>query len=121
MFTAMMCLALNIYHEARGEPLDGRVAVAQVTMNRVKSKRYPNTICEVVYQKSQFSWTAGNPPITEPKELMEALIMAIQLDTFDDYAGGATHYYAPAKASPFWKDKLTLIGSIGNHTFMQEG
>lgn len=120
MFTAMICLALNIYHEARGEPLDGRIAVAQVTMNRVESKRYPNTVCEVVYQKSQFSWTAGDPTITEPEELIKAFLLVVQLETFEDFAGKATHYYAPAKASPFWKNKLTLIGSIGNHVFMQE-
>ena len=66
------CLATNIYHEARGESYAGKVAVANVTMNRVKSSKFPNTMCEVVYQsqmrenwkgeevpkrnKCQFSW-----------------------------------------------------------------
>lgn len=63
------CLATNIYHEARGEPLDGQIAVASVTINRVQDRRWPNTICEVVYQaqydpetqqprlyRCQFSW-----------------------------------------------------------------
>jgi hypothetical protein len=44
------CLTKNIYHEARGEPVDGQYAVAEVTMNRVASKHYPNTVCDVVYQ-----------------------------------------------------------------------
>ena len=44
------CLALNIYHEARNQPTVGKLAVAQVTMNRVKDVRFPNTICGVVYQ-----------------------------------------------------------------------
>lgn len=68
----MHCLATNIYHEARGESIEGKSAVAHVTMNRVTSNRYPNTICAVVYQahlrlnwrgklvprlhKCQFSW-----------------------------------------------------------------
>ena len=61
------CLAKNVYHEARGEPIDGQYAVAEVTMNRVASKHYPNTVCDVVYQTnfdvirkrnvSAFSWT----------------------------------------------------------------
>ncbi|NIO43392.1 MAG: hypothetical protein GTO41_26515, partial [Burkholderiales bacterium] len=45
------CLALNVYHEARGEPMAGQYAVAEVTMNRVASRRYPNTVCKVVFQK----------------------------------------------------------------------
>ena len=51
------CLAMNIYHEARGEPVKGKLAVAAVTMNRVKAKYYPDTVCEVVWQRKQFSWT----------------------------------------------------------------
>ena len=63
----LTCLALNVYHEARGEPTAGQYAVAKVTMNRVASKHYPDTICQVVFQKnwdwlrrryvSAFSWT----------------------------------------------------------------
>ena len=48
--TALMCMATNIYHEAKHEPLVGRIAVAQVVMNRVEDKRYPDTVCEVVKQ-----------------------------------------------------------------------
>ena len=61
------CLAMNVYHEARGEPVLGQFAVAAVTMNRVKSARYPDDVCRVVYQKgwsskhqryvAAFSWT----------------------------------------------------------------
>ena len=60
------CLAENIYHEARGEPTDGRYAVAWVTMNRVDSREFPSSICGVVYQEvkgvAQFSWTAQGMP-----------------------------------------------------------
>jgi len=61
----LYCLAKNIYHEARGESQLGKIAVAQVTMNRVKHEtRWPGTVCEVVYQQvrgvPQFSWTTSN-------------------------------------------------------------
>lgn len=66
--TALMCLALNLYHEARSEPIVGQMAVASVVLNRVKDPRFPNDICSVVHEgpiganghpirhKCQFSW-----------------------------------------------------------------
>ena len=54
--TEIDCLARNIYHEARGESLQGQIAVAAVTVNRVLTKGYPSSICQVVYQPYQFSW-----------------------------------------------------------------
>ena len=48
------CLSLNVYHEARGEPIQGQLAVAYVTMNRLVSGRYPDSICNVVWQDRQF-------------------------------------------------------------------
>ena len=58
--TALLCLALNVYFEARSEPIAGQLAVAEVTLNRVASQDYPNSICEVVLQENQngcsFSW-----------------------------------------------------------------
>ena len=51
------CLALNVYHEARGEVIEGQIAVAHVTLNRVNHSYFPETICDVVYQNRQFSWT----------------------------------------------------------------
>lgn len=53
---ATICLAMNIYHEARGEPLQGQYAVAHVTINRVKSDEFPNDVCGVVVQKRAFAW-----------------------------------------------------------------
>lgn len=54
---AVEILALNIYHEARGSTYEDKVAVAEVTMNRLRSENYPKTMREVVYQYKQFSWT----------------------------------------------------------------
>jgi len=69
MNVAIICLALNIYHEARNQPVAGQIAVSEVVLNRVADSKYPNTICEVVYQakykkgsnlpirnQCQFSW-----------------------------------------------------------------
>lgn len=51
-----LCLALNIYYEARGESIAGQIAVTQVVLNRVYSNKFPNNICDVIQQKNQFSW-----------------------------------------------------------------
>ena len=69
------CLARNIYYEAGGEPFEGKVAVAQVTVNRAASGQFPNDICRVVYQKNivydkvlcQFSWYCEGPARVPPK------------------------------------------------------
>lgn len=53
----MYCMVQNIYHESRGEDTLGQAAVAHVTLNRVKSPAYPDSVCGVVWQKDQFSWT----------------------------------------------------------------
>jgi spore germination cell wall hydrolase CwlJ-like protein len=58
---ALRCLALNIYHEARSEPRAGQIAVASVTLNRVKSKRFPGTVCDVVMQGGKSAIAANSP------------------------------------------------------------
>lgn len=75
----LSCLAKNIYHEAGGEPFEGKVAVAQVTLNRVESGMFPNDICRTIYQKNiiyekvicQFSWTCDR--VTGPKPVNKAV------------------------------------------------
>ena len=64
---AATCLALNVYFEARSEPMIAQFAVAQVTMNRVASEKYPDNVCDVVWQKKQFSWTHDGKS-DKPKE-----------------------------------------------------
>jgi len=56
--SSVLCLTLAIYHEARSEPIEDQVGVAAVTMNRVGSKGFPNSVCGVVYSPRAFSWTA---------------------------------------------------------------
>ena len=99
------CLAEAIYFEARGEPVRGQIAVAQVVMNRVFSRYYPNSVCGVVYQNSnrracQFSFACDRIPndrITEPTAMDRA--KQIAHDTLDGKywltdVGKATHYHA---------------------------
>ena len=58
---AILCLATNLYFEARGEPLAGQLAVGYSVMNRVKSPRYPDTVCGVIYDAQFNSWDPVNP------------------------------------------------------------
>jgi len=53
----LLCLSLNIYHEARGESIETQEAVAAITMNRTRSKEYPSNVCKVIYEPKAFSWT----------------------------------------------------------------
>ena len=123
------CLAINIYHEARGEPEAGQYAVAEVTLNRVKSKHYPNTICEVVHQKgwdnirnryvSAFSWTELDYAINvKSKPWLEALQVAKQVyyGRAKPKLNGALFYHAN-HVKPSWARKKKIKARIGKHIF----
>lgn len=116
------CLALNIYHEARSEAIDGKFAVGQVTMNRVRSRRYPDSICEVVWQRGQFSWThdgrSDRPYNLEAWE--EALWVARIILDFNpvDMVGRATHYHADY-VHPSWATAHRQVARIGRHIFYE--
>ena len=113
------CLARNVYYEARGESLEGQYAVAEVTMNRKASLGYPKTVCEVVFQKDAFSWTAMRS-LGEPSG--EAWQRALKVAQ-DVYYGsrpsavqGATHYHA-TYVKPDWSGERERIARIGRHVF----
>lgn len=113
----VLCLAKNIYHEARGESYRGQLAVAVVTLNRVNSKKYSNNICGVVYERKQFSWTLlKKRNITDMKAWNTANSVAI--DAISKYSElkqfKATHYHH-VSINPKWK--LTKVAKIGNHIF----
>lgn len=118
---ALGCLAMNIYHEARGEPENGKLAVAAVTMNRVKSKYYPQTVCEVVWQPNQFSWTRLSNTylaIKDTRAWEDALKIARRFIDGGNWSGvgNATHYHTVA-VSPDWKNDEQLVGKVGHHLF----
>jgi spore germination cell wall hydrolase CwlJ-like protein len=122
------CLAKNIYHEAAGENFEGKVAVAQVTMNRVNSGNYPSDVCGVVYQKNvfmervvcQFSWycqNGGKMPIRSNEMYQESMAVAkkVLLEDFRlDILKDAMFYHADY-VNPNWKKEK--IGKIGRHIF----
>jgi spore germination cell wall hydrolase CwlJ-like protein len=124
------CLAINIYREAGYEPFEGKVAVAQVTMNRVENHQFPNDVCAVVYQKSagtrvvcQFSWycdsTHRNRPVgqkgyTESYEVAKRVLLeGFRLPVLED----ALFYHADY-VNPRWR--LDRIQQIGTHIFYKQ-
>jgi spore germination cell wall hydrolase CwlJ-like protein len=114
------CLAQNIYHEARGEPIRGQLAVAYVTLNRLEDRRFPNTICSVVFQRSQFSWTAHNPRIREPKAWSRAKELAEQALILHALGEDSTYgaiYFDGRKAKQSYHTRRTVV--IGKHSFYQ--
>lgn len=114
------CLALNVYHEARGERVEGQIAVAQVTINRVNHHKFPGTICEVVYQPKQFSWTHLIKDHTpkETKAYENAMVIArdVMIGNVDDPTHGAVYYHA-SYVNPNWADFMDLSKVIGSHLF----
>jgi len=117
------CLALNIYHEARGENFDGQLAVARVTLNRVRSDLFPDSICEVVWQPSQFSWTHDQRP--DKPVNRKAWVGALQvarnaLDTHHESTplGNVTYFHAD-NVWPHWAEEQVLVTVIGNHLFYE--
>lgn len=114
------CLALNIYHEARSERVEGQIAVAQVTINRVNHDKWPSTICGVVYQHKQFSWTHLIKDHT-PKEIKayeDAMVIArdVMIGNVDDPTDGAVFYHANY-VNPDWVKYMDLSKVIGSHLF----
>ncbi len=129
--TAATCLALAVYHEARGEPLTGQQVVSEVILNRVDHPSYPDTVCGVV--------TQHNTPVSRPRACQfsfycdgvsdkpsdTAAWAAAQAVAEDALAGdllgtNATHFHTKS-VSPSWAKRLTMVGSVGSHVFYTDG
>ncbi len=125
------CLAKNIYFEARSQSLKGQIAVALVTINRVNSKRFPNSICKVVQQtnrkngkivlhKCHFSWFCdGKSDIPRDKMSWDnSLLIARTMlnNPIEDFLHGATHYHR-IDVDPYWNKKMLKFSTIGDHIF----
>lgn len=123
------CLAENIYFEARGEPLRGQYAVAEVTMNRLASPHFPNTVCDVVHDTrwdtsrrrlvAHFSWTAfklrlesGSP---EWKQAMD-IATTVYDGQHQPQVPDALFYHA-TYVNPYWASSKRVVARIGNHIF----
>lgn len=125
------CLAKNIYYESAHESYEGKLAVAQVTMNRVNSPQYPKDICSVVYQKTtdqnlrticQFSWTCMvKELVVKDKYAWEESVMIAKralTEPFlhDTIAETNALYYHAVYVKPGW-NKTKVVKQIGNHIF----
>lgn len=116
------CLAANIYHESRGEGRIGMIAVARVTLNRVESNKFPDTVCEVVYQRGQFAWVVdGISAITESlayaKSVDAATFIYENRENTYDFTLGALYFLSPMKNPPRWSRSFTETYQYRRHTF----
>ena len=141
--TEITCLAQNIYFESRDQKLKGQLGVALVTINRVKSKRFPNTFCKVVKQASKkngklvkhkchFSWFCDGLPDTPRNKIawkVSKVIAKAMLEQpgvhlkrhgerwkVNDFLNGATHYHR-TDVDPYWNHKMLKVAEIGDHIF----
>lgn len=123
----LRCLALNIYWEARSEPITGQVAVAAVTLNRVENKRFPDDVCKVVRQggeirrhRCQFSWWCDgkkdDPVEAEAWRRANTLARLTAAGVIEDPTGGAMWYHADY-VEPYWAEAKKQVTKIGKHIF----
>ncbi len=131
------CLAQNIYFEAGNQPFSGKIAVANVTMNRVNDLQFPNEVCEVVYQTKKWktSWSGNQIPVRgqcqfswfcdgksdDPKDSitwLESIRVAdlILQESVIDITDGALWYHADY-IYPYWADHLNRVVQIEAHIF----
>ena len=123
------CLAENIYFEARGEPLAGQYAVAEVTLNRTHARNFPHSVCQVVHEMrwdpgrrrfvADFSWTELGPLAPEDGPAWrQALTVASAVydDVHAPLVPGALFYHA-TNIRPGWSRSRTVVATIGKHIF----
>jgi spore germination cell wall hydrolase CwlJ-like protein len=124
----LTCLARNIYFEAGGEPFEGKVAVAQVTLNRAASGQFPSDICQVIYQKNivydkvlcQFSWYCDRSSSTRPINKVtydESMIVAkkVLMEGFRLPSLEQALYFHADYIDPGWKRQK--VAKVGRHIF----
>ncbi|MEL6686667.1 MAG: cell wall hydrolase [Pseudomonadota bacterium] len=121
-----LCMAEAIYYEARSESRTGQIAVAQVIQNRILSRHYPDTICDVVYQGSerttgcQFSFTCDGSMDKAPKgaawDRSKQVAAYVMTQTPRSLVGRSTHYHTDY-VDPVWNENLTRTVQVGSHIF----
>lgn len=124
--SAVLCLALTIYHESRNQPLEGQVAVANVVLNREADWRFPNTICDVVTQGGEslygcqftFYCDGKSDQMKETIARDNAISLAIVMITgiVPDNTYGALFYHANY-VRPYWAEEMSHQTTIGEHLF----
>ena len=122
--TPLLCLAAAIYFEAGNQPVDGKYAVGQVILNRVRSRHYPDTVCGVVKQRKQFSfyWDGKRETVKRNKleqeqwEISSTVAYSLLYAVVPDRTGGAIFYHSTA-VHPRWAAAMTLTYKIDSHLF----
>lgn len=126
------CLVRNLWHEARGESFESQLWVAQTTINRMGSKNFPNSICDVVKQKNAFSWyhqIPKNKHKVKPDNKLEQkaynqIQLVIKYARVLNYLGidvtkGATNYYKIGTRKPAYLKKMKKIRIVGSHAYFK--
>lgn len=115
------CLADNIYHEARDQPLNGKIAVANVVMNRARSDQYPDKVCQVIHQRRQFSWVSGADRVTDATSYRKSYDVAegVYYGQYADVTRGSTYYHSKTVV-PYWARSLYRTVTISDHIFYKD-
>ena len=124
------CAVRNLYHEGRGEGLVGQAFIVKTVLNRVRDTKHPHSVCKVIYQNKQFSWTHQIPKhkqqvpnkTTSEKELLKQLealsTVVIWLDRIGVDFTDNSKYYHSIRVKPKWDySKLVKTNVVGNHVF----
>jgi spore germination cell wall hydrolase CwlJ-like protein len=124
------CLLRNVWWESASESFIGKLWVAKTTLNRVRSSKFPNSICKTVYQRKQFSWThTVKNQVVIPKTDLEKKVFAeielasfisIWLDRFNFDFTSNSKYYHTLQAKPIWRHSMYKTSKIGNHQFYKD-
>ena len=117
------CMTEAVYHEARGESRQGQAAVAEVILNRVDSRQFPSSVCGVVNQPAQFSYTIGGAKPMRNKSAYlraRAIAEAALAGAPRNLTQGATYFHTPA-VRPDWSRRFQRTVRIGGHIFYRTG
>lgn len=117
------CLALNVYHEARSSSQKDQASTAHVVLNRRAMRNYSDTVCGVIWEARQFSWTHdGMSDVPREKNawlIAQRIAYLVYTENMDDFTSGATHYYAHALVKPRWAYGMHKQ-IIGKHTYLKD-
>lgn len=120
LLESILWLALNVHHEARGEPYECQVMVAEVVLRRVQSPYYLNDIKGVVLEPKQFSWTTDRSKHSLSSVTYKDLKVAMQAIGGYYYTTDEMHY-ATLETSNYWTTKMQKSMECGNHVFYTNG
>ncbi len=117
-----LCLATAIFFEGRNQSVDGQMAIAEVIINRAADPQWPDTICGVVNQRKQFSFThdglSDDPTkYIEPNAWRLAQLIADEAMAGLNLIGLTSVYYHTTDVHPYWVHSVELDGKIGDHLF----